>query len=74
MFRFSRITNHESQITLKEGRRPYLWYDWVGWRPPDAILASPLPTNSQGEGKCILFFAAGNSGHSGKITTPRPGT
>ena len=58
----------------KEGRRPYLPYDWVGWRPPDAILAFPLPARTQEAGKCILFFAAGNSGHSGRIATPRPGS
>jgi hypothetical protein len=27
----------------KEGQRPHLSYDWVGWRPPDAILAVLLP-------------------------------
>jgi hypothetical protein len=58
----------------KEGRRPRLSCDWVGWRPPDAILASPLPRNTQELGKRILFSAAGNSGHSGRITTPRPGS
>jgi hypothetical protein len=68
-FHESQITSHESRV--KEGRRPRWSYDWVGWRPPDAILAFPLPAIAQEEGKSILFSAAGNSGHSGRITTPR---
>ncbi len=71
---FSQITNHELQITKRGGGEAGgRACRAIGWRrPPDAILVFRLALLLQEEGKCMLLFAAGNSGQSERIATPRP--
>jgi len=69
---------HESQITIhklqkrKAGGRACRVIGLEAAAGCNPCLSIAL--HHQEEGKCMLLFAAGNSGHSGKIVTPRPGS